>query len=134
METGIVKEIINNKEAVIKIENIGECESCSGKSFCSVFTSKDNMMEVNYNEDLKIGDQVEVHINSKNRIISSIIIFLMPIIILILSYYINLYFFKKEIIAIIGALIGFILYFIVTFFYFRSKKELKNLKPFVTKI
>lgn len=134
METGIVKKILNDREAIIKIEKIGECDSCLGKSYCNSFTSKDNLMEVNYNDKIKIGDHVEIHINSKNRIIFSIIIFLMPIIILILFYYISIYFFKKEIIAIIGAFIGFILYFIVIFLYTRSKTELKKMRPYITKI
>lgn len=134
METGIVKKILNDDEAIIKVEKSGECDACQGKSYCSGFTSKDNLIEVNYKEKLKIGDHVEVHINSKNRILFSIIIFLMPIIILIIFYYISMFFFKKEIIAIIGAFIGFILYFVVIFLYTRSKKELKKMRPYITKI
>ena len=134
METGIVKEILNDKSAIVKIENIENCELCHGKSYCSIFKSKDNSIEANYEGKLKIGDRVNIIINAKNRIISSILIFINPIILLITFYYIFFYFFKKESLAIIGGIIIFLLYFVIVIIFSRTKKEIKNFRPFVTKI
>ena len=134
METGIVKEILNDKSAIVKIENIENCELCHGKSYCSIFKSKDNSIEANYEGKLKIGDRVNIIINAKNRIISSILIFINPIILLITFYYIFFYFFKKESFAIFGGIIIFLLYFVIVLFYSKSRKKIEKFKPFIIKI
>ncbi len=134
METGFVKKIINNKSVIVEIENMGNCNSCRGKSYCSIFKSKDNSIEANYDGVLKIGDHVKINVKEKNRIISSILIFFIPIIVLIAFYYIGFYFFKKEPYAIISSITIFLFYFIIMYVYSKSKKEMKNFKPFVNKI
>lgn len=134
METGIIQKIINDEKALIKIENPGDCDLCQGKSYCNIFKSKDNTIEVNYSGKLNIGDHVTININAKKRIISSILIFIIPIILLITFYYIFFYFFKKESLAIIGGIIIFLLYFVIVIIFSRTKKEIKNFRPFVTKI
>ena len=134
METGIIQKIINDEKALIKIENPGDCDLCQGKSYCNIFKSKDNTIEVNYSGKLNIGDHVTININAKKRIISSILIFINPIILLITFYYIFFYFFKKESFAIFGGIIIFLLYFVIIFFCSKSGKKIKKFKPFITKI
>lgn len=133
MEKGRVIKIVNKTKALISIENPGDCESCSGKSSCNLFNKKDNIIEVKYNDEIEIDETVNVIIKPGNRIILSILIFLLPILSLLLFYFIGLYFFKKENIASLVSFSGFLISFFFDIVLIRFLKNKDRFIPYIIK-
>ena len=133
MEKGKVIKIINKTKALISIENPGDCESCSGKSSCSLFNKKNNLIEARYDDKMEIDDIVNVIIKPGNRIILSFLIFLLPILALLIFYFIGLYLFKKENIASLVSFSGFLVSFFFIIALIRFSKSKDRFVPYITK-
>ena len=134
METGKIKEILNNNTAIVSMDCYKECEICPAKTTCNLFTTGEKTIKVRYNGELKFGDSIELIFRPKKRIISAIIIFLIPVLALIGFYYLGFYLFKREIIAIFFSIGGLFFSFVVIYFVIKLNKGFRNFMPVVVKI
>jgi len=135
MDYGVIEEIKNNK-IYIKIESTGECSTCPGKIQCDIFSKGKRLMEIKntYKDNFKIGERISFSFTPKARVISAIIIFLIPVISLILFYYIGLMIFKNSNIAIISSLSGLLLSFLIIFIIIKFLCTNILFKPIIKKI
>lgn len=135
-DTGIIEKIVDKNNVLVRVLTKGECSSCASKEGCgiSLIADKSNLIEAKYNEEIKIGDKVYIILNSRNRIISSLLLFVFPIISLIIFYLIGNYLFKNEILSILSSLAGLVLAFFILYFLTKYNKKFQDFKPSVTKI
>jgi positive regulator of sigma E activity len=133
MDRGIIKKIIDKKTAEVTISLRGDCNSCAGRSSCGAFISGDQTIRARYQEGLKEGDVAEVEYMADKRVISSIIIFLVPLIILIGSYYLGFYLFKKELSGILFSMLGLALYVPCVMIILRIKNNPLSYLPLAAK-
>lgn len=135
MEYGVVKEILSYNRLIVDIVSKNECANCSAKDGCHIFDKKcESLLEAGYSGDIKEGDKVVVDIKPAQKIFSSVVIFLFPLIFMFLSYFIAAIFVKIEIIRVLSALTGLIASFIMITFIFKSKYVKNLLIPKVGKI
>ncbi len=133
MEKGTIMKI-NNGIMAIEITKMEECGKCPGNKICSSLNSQSNILEVRQkNFSLKSGDIVNIEFKPKLRIISAIIVFFVPLIVLIACYYLGFAFFKTENLSMLVSFSGFIIYFIIIFFFLRSRQSLMDFNPIITK-
>jgi positive regulator of sigma E activity len=133
MENGKVIKILDGKIALVKVENPGECESCAGKSSCTLFTKKDNTIEARFYEKLLPGDNVSIIIKPSRRIILSAILFFLPLVFMMLFYFTGYIILKKESGASLISVAGFAFSFAVIIFILRLFKNKEKMLPFAVK-
>lgn len=138
-QKGYVVGIVDNKTVKIKMQKHSACESC-GKCKSSK-DKKDIIVEADNSIGAKIGDYVEVNMDSINVIKAAAVAYLIPLIALlggtILSYYILSTFKLNVNVEVISGVIGIILMAISGFiinandFKFRDSR---NYIPIIIKI
>lgn len=134
MEKGIVKKIIDNKTLLADLFSLGDCNSCPGKKSCNMFSKGDKTIKARYDGAINEGDQVEIVFKPKNRIISSLLIFLLPIIVLISGYYLGFNIFGSEGYGIAFSMIGLFSTFLIIFLILKINKKSINFLPLAIKI
>ena len=85
-DIGIVKEILPGIKVTIIMQERGECSGCPSESSCHLFSEKGNTVTALSDEKLIPGDRVEIYVKPANRIISSIIVFILPLVFLFSGY------------------------------------------------
>ena len=80
-EKGIV---VDKCGSIIKVSviNAEHCDDCSAKLICNP-SEKDNTIELEYDGEIKNGDQVTLAVKGKNLISLSVILYLLPLILLV---------------------------------------------------
>ena len=136
---GYVIEIVDSITAKIKMQKHSACASC-GKCASST-DKKDIIVEVDNTLGAKVGDYVEVNMDSVNVIKAASIIYIIPLIALlggtILSYKMLSYFDISFNIEIISGGIG-VLLTILSYLAIKSRdfkfRESRNYIPIITKV
>ncbi len=99
-DLGTVKEVIGETVRVEVIRGSG-CKSCSLHGFC--FTeSTPAVFHLESKLELQAGDLVRLDIAPKHRVLSSFLVFMMPIVFLFAGYAIASLFLSELVSAIIG--------------------------------
>ena len=129
MDTGVVKEILDENRYLVKIILQEECSSCQIKSDCHGDDSENRELQIISDEILKVGDEVEISVKSRIRIITSILLFLFPIILALFFYFLSFRIFNNEIISIISSFVGIAFSFVIVFFVVKNDKALKKYIP-----
>jgi sigma-E factor negative regulatory protein RseC len=136
---GYVVEIVDSITAKIKMQKHSACASC-GKCASST-DKKDIVVEVDNTIGAKVGDYVEVNMNSVDVIKAASIVYIVPLIALlggtIASYsilnFINISFNKEILSAIIGVTLTALAYLFI-----KSKdsklRESRQYIPVITKV
>lgn len=136
---GYVVEIVDSITAKIKMQKHSACASC-GKCASST-DKKDIVVEVDNTIGAKVGDYVEVNMNSVDVIKAASIVYIVPLIALlggtIASYsilnFINISFNKEILSAIIGVVLT-----ALTYLFIKSKdsklRESRQYIPIITKV
>ena len=138
-QRGYVIEIVDSITAKIKMQKHSACASC-GKCASST-DKKDIIVEVDNTLGAKIGDYVEVNMDSVNVIKAASIIYIIPLVALlggtILSYKMLSYFDISFNIEIISGGIG-VLLTILSYLAIKSRdfkfRESRNYIPIITKV
>lgn len=136
---GYVIEIVDSITAKIKMQKHSACASC-GKCASST-DKKDIIVEVDNTLGAKVGDYVEVNMDSVNVIKAASIIYIIPLVALlggtILSYKMLSYFDISFNIEIISGGIG-VLLTILSYLAIKSRdfkfRESRNYIPIITKV
>ena len=141
MTKGIVSSI-TEESVFVTIENDpSQCEHCPQVGGCTICSNPDKQTIVegkyiqseNDNLPIAVGDEVYIDIRPEQRIVSSAILFLIPVLALFGSYKLTTLFTQNEIFTIGGALLGLIVSVIVVVFIFRTEKVKNRVKPSIYK-
>ncbi len=92
-ETGVVVKV-SESDVWIERMSLEGCKSCSMSGVCG--SKNTPQLRFTNNSDYKIGDLVNIHINSSTRMMSSFMIFIMPVILLICTFSLFFYGFKTS--------------------------------------
>lgn len=109
-DVGTVTDIQGEKVKVALIRGSG-CKSCSLNGFCfSKNTAAEFILDTQI--PLQVGDRVQLEISAASRILSSLLIFLLPVLLLFGGYGIGTIFWG-ELLAILTGFIFFALSFFI---------------------
>jgi len=84
-ETAIVCEVLEN-EVLVEMERKGGCSSCSMNVLC-MGGANQKRFKVQTTLKLSKGDAVRLNISPASRLLSSFIVFVVPVLMLIVGYY-----------------------------------------------
>lgn len=130
-----IGKIIKNKDSLSIVEVGGEfCNSCLSKEKCFFHRERDKLIEVENKVNASPGDFVLLEIPPKNYILSTFVIYIIPIIFMFIGAILGEYYFKKifyrgvNISSIIFSFLFLIIALFVTkilqrFIFFRPKIE-----------
>jgi sigma-E factor negative regulatory protein RseC len=120
---GMVEKIEGDK-AIVRILSVSACSACKSKGSCSISDMKEKLVEVHLkdNQDIKIGDNVNVAIAQKQGDKAVVLAYAIPIIVFmgLLALFTQLK--ASELLAGAIAICGVGLYFLVLHL-FKSKIE-----------
>lgn len=134
---------ITDQSVFVTIQNDGsQCETCPQAGGCSICTNPDKqtIVEGRYiqseNDDMPIavGDEVYIDIRPETRVVSSLILFLVPIAALFGSYKLSTLFTQNEPLTIGISLIGLMVSVIAVVLLFRTEKMKNKVKPYIYKV
>jgi len=112
VEKGKIVNIDSNK-VVVQMEAGSQCQQCGAKHACAGMGGLVRQIEIPANNNVKIGEQVTISYMSQSRVISAVLVFLLPVFFLIAGYSLGVYLFGTEVGAILttfgGLIVGFIL-------------------------
>ena len=142
MTKAIVTNITDQSVFVAIQTDREQCETCPQAGGCSICTNPDKqtILEGQYipseNDGLPIavGDEVYIDIRPETRVVSSLILFLVPIAALFGSYKLSTLFTQNEPLTIGISLIGLMVSVIAVVFIFRNEKVKNRVKPMVYKV
>jgi sigma-E factor negative regulatory protein RseC len=125
-EIGVVKSIENN-EVKIEFVRSSACESC-GACMMASDTSKMHI-NVPYKRDVEVGDRVYIDVNRNFYILSSVLLYIIPLIIVLVVVFLGNRFISEDaqvITAILAAGLAFGFYFLLKVFkekFFKMKQH-----------
>ena len=116
IEEGIVLKIHNGK-AVIQMENCSECQTCGAKHACiSLSNESARQIEIPVTKEMNQineGDKIRLSFKPQSRIFSAFLVFILPILVLIASYFIGMKIFGTEGKAILSGFCGLLVTFVL---------------------
>lgn len=99
----------DNNCIYVELENHDSCNSCAISGMCNA-NKKDKRIKIPTEDKYLIGDKIKIRIEPKLRILSSLILFLFPILSMIIFYLIgSLLLSLNEDLSIIVSLVGLLL-------------------------
>jgi positive regulator of sigma E activity len=114
METEIGKIVtINDENAVVQMEAGSQCQHCGAKHACSAMGDVMRQIEIPAKNDVHVGDHVTISYQSQSRIVSVLLVFLLPVLFLIAGYFIGFALFGTEGKGILTSLGGLVIAFIL---------------------
>jgi len=102
-----------NGKAVVQMETGSQCNHCAARHACSVIDGAARQIEIPVENSIHINDQVTLSYQAKSRIISALLVFILPIIFLIAGYFVGFEVFSSEGKAILSSIAGLIFAFVL---------------------
>ena len=138
-QQGYIVEIVDNITAKLKLKRHSACASC-GKC-ATTSEEKDIIVEVDNSIGAKVGDRVEVNMETMNVLKAAFIVYTIPLIALLIGivgtfYVLNAISFNGNI-EVISGVVGLVLTFIVFLILKKNDKKFRDSKeyiPIVTRI
>jgi positive regulator of sigma E activity len=133
---------ITDESVFVTIQNDGsQCETCPQAGGCTICSNPDKQVIIegryipseNDNLPIAVGDEVYIDIRPETRVVSSLILFLIPIAALFGSYKLSTLFTQDEPLTIGISLIGLMISVIVVVLLFRTEKMKNKVKPYIYK-
>ncbi|MBR3731238.1 MAG: SoxR reducing system RseC family protein [Spirochaetales bacterium] len=134
---------ITDQSVFVTIQNDGsQCETCPQAGGCTICSNPDKQVIIegryipseNDNLPIAVGDEVYIDIRPETRVISSLILFLVPIAALFGSYKLSTLFTQNEPLTIGISLIGLMISVIAVVLLFRTEKMKNKVKPYIYKV
>ena len=131
-EKGTVIEI-SGKKAKIRLTRSSACEGCPGSGLCSILSKRYRMLEAENPIGAKVGQEVNVSVQTESELKASFIIYVIPTISLfigaILGYYLDLLKNRE-----LSSCISSIFFVILAFFGIRQYSKKCSFRPVITEI
>ncbi len=125
-DLAVVKEY-KNGYAFIEIQKTDSCKSCGMNAICGK-GSKNSRCKVKTDLDLKPGDVVEIYISAGVKVVSSLIIFIFPILMMIAFYLLAKFVFKfNENFSILSSFTGLLISGIIIYITDKLLTEMVNI-------
>ena len=123
---------VTEKNAVVCIEKKDECSKCG---MC-LFPKNVNSVKLKAENKAKasVGDLVIVESSEKAMLISSLLVFLVPLILVGISAFVNYLFIKKEISILILSVILIVLWYTILAVIDKKLSRKSGFKPVITEI
>ncbi len=134
---------ITDESVFVTIQNDGsQCETCPQAGGCTICSNPDKQVIIegryipseNDNLPIAVGDEVYIDIRPETRVVSSLILFLIPIAALFGSYKLSTLFTQNEPLTIGISLIGLMISVIAVVLLFRTEKMKNKVKPYIYKV
>lgn len=110
-EIGTIVKISQGKMD-IAFSSGGQCQLCGVAEACMPVNDAGRKITIPYsNANLRVGNKVRIIVKPKIRIISALMVFVIPIIFLIIGYFIGIKIFETENVAIAFSFLGLLLSF-----------------------
>ena len=94
MEREVGKVIrIKGDKAEVLLHSSAACGTCGARFSCALGTGVDRIMTVTNRFHAKVGDQVEIELTEKTRILSALLVFFMPLVLIVAGYFLGTGFF-----------------------------------------
>lgn len=133
-EIGKIVNIIDGK-VIVQIESGEQCKLCGSAHACMTLTQTTRQIEIPYNnENVKIGDRVAIGFKPQTRLLSSFLVFLMPIIFLVAGYFVGDRLFQRENMAILFSFLGLAFSFLMLRFLNKFFSRSTNFNPMIESI
>jgi len=108
-DTAVVKDIIGD-DVFVEVSRKGSCKNCSVNMLCMKNANKVELKVKKPSFSISQGDEVFIEISPADRIFSSLIIFIFPIVVMVIFYFlIRLLLGFSEDVAIFGSLFSLVL-------------------------
>lgn len=116
-EKGKVLET-KNDFVTVEVKRSFECEGCNLESFCMKGNEDKTQFEIANTLEAKKNDLVTFELNPRSRVLSSFLIFIMPLIILCMIYFItkNLLSFSENIAIVLSIAAWGLSFFLLKYF------------------
>ena len=112
-EVGTIVKMKQGK-MVIEVSSGGQCKLCGAAEACIPINDAGRKITLPYSStNYKVGDRVKIMFKPKIRILSAVMVFLIPIIFLIFGYFIGIKIFETENIAIGFSFLGLVFSFVL---------------------
>jgi len=135
MNTEIGKIVnINKEKVVVQMEAGSQCQHCGAKHACSAIGGVVRQIEIPAKDDVQVGDHVTISHQSQSRIVSALLVFLLPVLFLIAGYFIGFALFGTEGKAILTALGGLIAAFFINWFLNKILAKERHFLPTILRI
>ena len=129
MQTGIIKEIKDNKKVIVNLDIINDCTTCSlNKNCINQNKNCENLIEAVCENNVEVGDRVKVNISTSKKIFFMFLIFFLPIIILFFSFYLFKIFFQKDFYVILLSFVVLVLYFFLVIIVYKINPSFLRIK------
>ena len=134
---------ITDESVFVTIQNDGsQCETCPQAGGCTICTNPDKQVIIegryiqseNDNLPIAVGDEVYIDIRPETRVVSSLILFLVPILALFGAYKLSTLFSQNEMLNIGISVFGLAAAVIAVVLLFRTEKMKNKVKPYIYKI
>ncbi|MEJ2635260.1 MAG: SoxR reducing system RseC family protein [Calditrichia bacterium] len=106
-EIGRVKAVQGN-DAVISLQSNSRCGACSAKFSCALGEAMSREITIPNTLHCSVGNKVEISYKSSSKILSTFVIFLLPIVLLLAGYFLGSYEFDTQNMGILGSVAGLI--------------------------
>lgn len=129
-------KIISFKDgkAVVQMEAGSQCTHCGARHACSAMGGLVRQIEIPAKNDVQVGDHVTISYQSQSRIVSAIIVFMLPVLFLIAGYFIGFSLFGTEGKAILTSLGGLGIAFILNWGLNKIFEKDRHFVPMIVKI
>ena len=112
-EVGKITNIVNGR-AYVQMESGSQCNRCGANHSCTPLNQITRELEIPVsNENIKIGDRVSINFRPQTRILSAVLVFILPVIFLITGYFIGTKFYNSEDKSILTGFTGLSISFII---------------------
>ncbi len=131
-DLGKIIEIKGN-QAKVSIEPHEGCQKCSLKDACSPDNNSQQLWALNLKNG-QIGDQVIVELKPALKVFGNALVFIFPLLGLFLGYFAGYSIACNQDYAVVGSVLGIILFFIILKIIDRWLSGKQNIKPTITHI
>lgn len=132
-EIGKIIALANGK-ARIEITPSGGCNHCAQAQICNPFGKNKKIIELPNTINAQVNDLVKIEIKDKNRILSILLVFCLPILLFLIGVVIgnqNAGNTSAALFGGIGLLLAFIIVKIINNYFLRKNKNLAYLKEII---
>jgi sigma-E factor negative regulatory protein RseC len=133
-EIGTIVKISRGKMD-IAFNSGGQCQLCGAAEACLPANDTGRKITLPYSDtNLKLGNKVRIIVKPKIRIISVMMVFVIPIFFLIIGYFIGIKIFETENVAIAFSFLGLLLSFGLLWIMNKIISDTKNFVPAVVEL
>jgi len=132
-DIGRIIEKAGNMAKVAVMTDGGDCQNCAMKGACAPEGAVHNLWAVN-DKGGEVGDEVAVELKAKIKVFGTALVFIFPLMGLFSGYFIGYKGGGNQDYAVVGSVMGLVLFLVIVKFIDKTLQKKRNLKPTITHI